>query len=240
MFTKTFSNHLDELSGGLIHIDYVETFSTEDGMDRIIRHLTTSKIRTFVALTGPQDAVKMICRASHSALTGSGFVWILPGYSDANWWRKLQHTCNCTEDELESALETTLFFVPTKHPLFTQEDQAHHPRGFMQELLDVTMSIYNRSDNSDISGALVHSHATSAYDALWTIASAWDRVLTSLDCEMKPQNVTDRLESALEDISELELKNLWEKEGCSLDIRLEESQKYYGQVLITQFQGVPM
>ena len=124
MFTKTFSNHLDELSGGLIHIDYVETFSTEDGMDRIIRHLTTSKIRTFVALTGPQDAVKMICRASHSALTGSGFVWILPGYSDANWWRKLQHTCNCTEDELESALETTLFFVPTKHPLFTQEDQV--------------------------------------------------------------------------------------------------------------------
>ena len=124
MFTNTFSNHLDELSGGLIHIDYVETFSTEDGMDRIIRHLTTSKIRTFVALTGPQDAVKMICRASHSALTGSGFVWILPGYSDANWWRKLQHTCNCTEDELESALETTLFFVPTKHPLFTQEDQV--------------------------------------------------------------------------------------------------------------------
>ena len=71
----------------------------------------------------------------------------------------------------------------------------------MQELLDVTMSIYNLSDNSDISGALVHSHATSAYDAVWTIASAWDRVLTSLDCEMKPQNVTDRLESALEDIS---------------------------------------
>ena len=124
MFTMTFSNHLDELSGGLIHIDYMETFATDDEMDRCIRLLATSKIRAFVALTRPRDAVKMICKASNSGLTGSGFVWILPGYSDANWWRKLRHTTNCTEDELESALETTLFFVPTKHPLFTQEDQV--------------------------------------------------------------------------------------------------------------------
>lgn len=68
-------------------------------------------------------------------------------------------------------------------------------------MLDVTASIFNLSETSDISGFLTHSHATSAYDAVWTIATAWDTVLTRLDCEDDFDNVTNKLQLALEEIS---------------------------------------
>ena len=65
----------------------------------------------------------------------------------------------------------------------------------------MTTSIFNLSETSDISGFLTHSHATSAYDAVWTIATAWDTVLTRLDCEDNFDNVTNKLQLALEEIS---------------------------------------
>ena len=117
-----FSEHLDSLSNGLVDLDHIHTFSTEEEMERSIKHFATTNIKTFVAFVEPGDAVKMICWASRVSLTGSGYVWILPAYTDPNWWRKLQNVSNCTEEELQTALESTLFFVPNKYPPFTQED----------------------------------------------------------------------------------------------------------------------
>ena len=52
-----------------------------------------------------------------------------------------------------------------------------------------------------MSSLLLHSHAVSAYDAVWTVTSAWNSVLTQLNCEEEYMNVTDKLISALANIS---------------------------------------
>ena len=136
MFTMAFSNHLREFSGGLVDIDYTDTFTTEDQIEQSVNRLTTSKIKTFIAFTGPQDAVKLICKASKAGLTEAGYVWILPAYTDPLWWRKLQYTSNCTGEELQTALDTALFVASTKHPSFTQEDHVSNATTYVTTLLD--------------------------------------------------------------------------------------------------------
>ena len=36
----------------------------------------------------------------------------------------------------------------------------------------------------------------------------------------------------------LEFEHLWNQDGCVLDDRKKESRRFYGQVVITQFQGI--
>ena len=72
----------------------------------------------------------------------------------------------------------------------------------MQDLLNVTGNIFNFTNPSDtITPLLTHSHAVSAYDALWTIARTWNSVLTESECENDSGNLTQRLEMALKEIS---------------------------------------
>ena len=122
-----FSDHLDELTGGLVGLDHTESFSTEEQLYHTVDHLVSSDIRTIVAFVEAQDAVKMICKASKAGLTSSAHVWVLPAFTDPDWWRKLQSLSNCSENELKTALESTLFVAPTKYPPFKQEDQVRLP-----------------------------------------------------------------------------------------------------------------
>ena len=116
------SNHLTQLTDDLVNVENIESFTNEAQLDQSINHFVAEGIRIIFAFAEPPDAVKMICKASKAGLTSSGHVWVLPAYTDPDWWRKLQSLSNCTEDELQTALETTLFVAAVKYPPFIKED----------------------------------------------------------------------------------------------------------------------
>ena len=80
-------------------------------------HLVERNIKIVVAFVEERDAVDLLCKASQAGLTTSEYAWILPSYTNPDWWRR---SSNCTQKELKSALESTLFLLPTKYPPFTQ------------------------------------------------------------------------------------------------------------------------
>ena len=121
MFMMSFSGYLKNETNGLVDVEYIESFTNEAQLNHSVQHFAAEGINVVFAFTEPPDAVKMICRASQTGLTGSGHVWVLPAYTDPNWWKKLQNLSNCTEDELLMALESVIFVAPTKYPPFTQE-----------------------------------------------------------------------------------------------------------------------
>ena len=88
-------------------------------IEHSLDHLIERDIKIVVAFVGEADAVNLLCKASQTGLTTSEYAWILPSYTDPDWWRR---SSNCTQNELKLALESTLFILPTKYPPFTQEN----------------------------------------------------------------------------------------------------------------------
>ena len=124
-----FNSYLEEETDGLASIKFVETFSSEPQLNHSIEHLKVSGIKIVVAFVGERDAARMLCKASQAGLTTSEYAWVLPSYTNPNWWRVSSEDSaqsddlrlhNCTEEELKLALESTLFVVPTKYPPFSQ------------------------------------------------------------------------------------------------------------------------
>ena len=120
LFMDKFNGYLSERTNGLVEVAFAEIFNVgliEDNLD----HLITKDVKIVVAFVGEKDAVDMLCKASQTGLTTSEYVWILPSYSDPDWWRR---SSNCTQNELKLALESTLFILPTKYPPFTQANMV--------------------------------------------------------------------------------------------------------------------
>ena len=180
-------------------------------------HLVERDIKIVVAFVGERDAVDLLCKASQAGLTTSEYAWILPSYTNPDWWRR---SSNCTQKELISALESTLFLLPTKYPPFTQTNMV---RSYSTELIIhqhiirhvipvvcTPLQTYNAEEFKEAlfnqtglafgnSRFLLLSNAISAYDGVWTIAKAWKAVRS---CENSINStVTKELERALDEIS---------------------------------------
>lgn len=94
-------------------------YSDDESLDHILRALVSRDVRIIVAFLMERDAVTVLCKASKVGLTSADHVWILPSYSDPDWWQN-NASISCTEDELLQALESTIFILPAKYPPFTQ------------------------------------------------------------------------------------------------------------------------
>ena len=112
----TFNAYLSEKTSGLVEVAFVEVFNVGLVEDNLA-HVIEGDIKIVVAFVEEKDAVDLLCKASQAGLTTSEYAWILPSYTDPDWWRR---SSNCTRKELKSALESTLFLLPTKYPPFTQ------------------------------------------------------------------------------------------------------------------------
>lgn len=60
----------------------------------------------FVADMEPSLAVHVLCVAFEKEMFGADFLWILPGYHQAQWWTEpAMADVNCTREELEMVLQ---------------------------------------------------------------------------------------------------------------------------------------
>lgn len=116
-----FSDYLEEEIHDHLQLALSEIYmySDEDSLDHILDALVSRDVRIIVAFLMEREAVRVLCRASKAGLTTTDHVWILPSYSDPNWWLSNTNS-SCTEDELLEAMESTIFILPAKYPPFTQ------------------------------------------------------------------------------------------------------------------------
>ena len=75
--------------------------------------------------------------------------------------------------------------------------QSLTPLEFHSELVEKTCALF---PSSNLTFHLTHSKATSAYDAVWTIASVWSYLLSASLCDNDTQ-LTKEVEQTLDAIS---------------------------------------
>ena len=113
--------YLNESTDGRVEDVLTEIFSTEEQLEHVIDYISDSNIRIIFAFAEELSAVSMLCKARQAGLTGSDNVWVLPSYTNPEWWKEQCTMCNCTTDEIKEALESVLFVAPMKYLPFAQE-----------------------------------------------------------------------------------------------------------------------
>lgn len=119
-----FSDYLKEKTNGVIHLAYSECYVNQDQLSHSLYHLLAEDIKIIVAFMRDVEVPNVLCNASRAGLMTSDHVWILPSHFDPDLWQK--YPSNCSQEELKSALESTLFIAPTKYPPFTQNDLVRY------------------------------------------------------------------------------------------------------------------
>lgn len=220
-FLTLFNDHVGKKIGNVhVHLAVAESYTDDLSLDHILADLVSRDVRIIVAFLTEREAVKVLCKARQVGLTSADHVWVLPSYSDPNWWQNNSSSL-CSKVELMEALESTLFILPTKYPPINQANlvslllvvlllwmkpcviisswQTTSPGKFREDLLSYTLNLFPNLTTSDFNHLLIHSNAISAYDAVWMIARAWESASGNSEC----QNVTSSpdLGKALKNIS---------------------------------------
>ena len=84
--------------------------------------------------------------------------------------------------------------------IFLLLKQSLTPLEFHSELVEKTRALFPSQVLSNLTSLLTHSKATSAYDAVWTIASVWSYLLSASLCDNDTQLMKE-MEQALKVVS---------------------------------------
>ena len=129
--------------------------------------------RIFIALINEKDAADLLCAAFQSGQTGSEYLWILLGEYTEGWWRSLR-TLNCTDEQMLSAIESTLMLtnsVQSSQTNFTsirQQNQSVFWKEFRTHLKANTGLKFEETRALRV---------LQSYDAVWSIANALNTTL---------------------------------------------------------------
>ncbi|CAG5115625.1 unnamed protein product, partial [Candidula unifasciata] len=119
-------------------------------------------------------ARRVFCQAYKEKLYGKKYVWFIIGWYPDNWYRVKDDRHNCTVEQLEEALEghfTTEAVILHQEPTLT--DVGMTAKEFTQRLNERL----NTTDTSLITG---YPEAPLAYDAVWSVAFAFNKTVKKL------------------------------------------------------------
>ena len=169
-FTRSAEDFLSATSSNF----RISTVLSWVGPDRLTGGNSRESVRIFIAFVDEAEAADMMCAAFKDGLTGSKFVWILLGEFLEGWWRSL-HVLDCTEEEMLSAVESTLILtnsVQISRSTFNSIRQQNQSE-FWREFRDHLQA--NTGLDFDEERAL---RVLPAYDAVWSITKA---LITTLE-----------------------------------------------------------
>ena len=152
------------------------------GLNRFLKGRVNmmSNARIFVAMVPEMMAAETICAAYRSGMTGERFQWILIGDYQEDWYVTTTGTggrsegVECTTEEMIMASESALILshqqpLELEYDVFSNSSRERFWREFATLVNTTTRTTFNPQDAMG---------ATPAYDAVWTVAHALDRVLS--------------------------------------------------------------
>ena len=117
---SAFNLHLARETNNLVEVAAMEIFANGKQLDHALAVLRQRDIKIVVGFFSGSEAGRVLCKAIREGLTTSEHVWILPAYFDPGWW----HGTACSNNEMRTALQSTLFISPTNYPPFTQSNRV--------------------------------------------------------------------------------------------------------------------
>lgn len=116
----------------------------DDDIGRSLETFFHDEMRVVYGFFGPEDARNILCQvrpcrqvccrqvcyvhAEHYNLQAIGYnltdvlhAWVLPAYTNPNWWRRTSQSFSCTDEEMQEALESVIFVDAVKFPPFVSK-----------------------------------------------------------------------------------------------------------------------
>ncbi|XP_059157724.1 gamma-aminobutyric acid type B receptor subunit 2-like [Physella acuta] len=158
------SNRFDSLvEKHKINISLVESFA--DDPKTAIKNLKDQDVRIIVGNFDQNAARKVFCSAYKHSMYGVKHQWIILGTYDVDWWQVPDPSITCTPAELNETLHG--YLATDVLPLSTSNDVTESGRTSSEY-----QQLYDEARGSEYSK--YHGYA---YDGVWVIAKALDRLL---------------------------------------------------------------
>ncbi|XP_070566244.1 gamma-aminobutyric acid type B receptor subunit 2-like [Ptychodera flava] len=141
---------------------------TEDP-EKAVKDVKDSGARIILGYFDERMARRIFCQAFKNRVFGSRYVWIIPGWYSENWWDDIDLQSECTLQQVTEAIRgylatDMLSLAKTEEPTVSGlTPYEYHQR-------------YRRLSGSNYT--VLHGYA---YDGVWVIAAAIDRVLKQWD-----------------------------------------------------------
>lgn len=171
----------------------------------VISHLDleeTSNARIFIVFAPENMAPAILCAADHLGMTGPRYQWILLGNYEENWWKRktvlspVLRQVFCSEQDMQKAIESTLILThELKDEGMSRATQMIQGELTKKEFWSKFITFFNSSD-FDIERAI---WVPSTYDAVWSIALALNKSLTTTDSNLNI-GLSAQLNSAMETV----------------------------------------
>ena len=151
--------------------------------------------RIFIVMAPESMAAAVLCSAFHLELTGPLYQWILLGDFDEDWWKQTpkmistrQLRASCSEDVMLKAIESTIILT---YNLITQTPTDEIVSGqTMLEFWSDFAIFFNETEKQQFNCDLTQRVA-STYDAVWSIALALNKSLTTYPDQFMTGNLSE-------------------------------------------------
>ncbi|XP_077978603.1 gamma-aminobutyric acid type B receptor subunit 2-like isoform X2 [Glandiceps talaboti] len=145
----------------------VESFATDP--KNAVQGIKESGARIILGFFDEIMARKVFCYAYKNKVFGSRYVWIIPGWYSEKWWMNVDFETECSIEEI---LESIQGYLATERLSLGPQN--------MDTISGLTPLEYE-NQYRDACGHNYHSLHGYAYDGVWVIASAIDKVLHHLN-----------------------------------------------------------
>jgi gamma-aminobutyric acid type B receptor len=203
-------------------------------------------LRIFIAIIKESSARNLICQAYNKGLTTARHVWILPGMADPQWWSvnatiSNNEDYNCTDEEMLSAINSTIFVDTLQFNTF--QDNFQLIDRIYCHVFNQTNECSTELEDIDLHHFL-HSKILNAFDATTALALAWN--ITQFNYTMDElkvllaQSWKTRTQSHMELVKNLQynLVNVTSPFFGTANIyEFGKDRNSFGSAMITQFDG---
>ncbi|XP_070566216.1 gamma-aminobutyric acid type B receptor subunit 2-like [Ptychodera flava] len=203
-----------------VHLAKVTNFDRDPTL--ALQKIKESGVRIILGFFDNEVAPIVFCQIYRQRLFGDKYVWILPGWSEDNWWNSSRPATECSVDEI---VEAANGFLATDL-LHLSASPEHTISGFSADE-------YRRQYDTS-RGDLYHSLHSYAYDSVWVIATALHRVAEKVENISALLDVDDE-SNAFFDLFE-DAMNQTEFTGVTGPLRFNCNGDRLGTILLRQFQ----
>ena len=187
----------------LTNISGARLTSTQGVTSHLDLESTAGQTRIFIDFTPENIAPAILCAADRLGMTGPQYQWILLGNYEENWWRQrtvlrplLRQKVFCSEQDMQRVIESALILTQElKDEGMSRATQLIQGELTKDEFWSKFITFFNATDFNVERATWVPS----TYDAVWSIALALNKSLTTTDSNLNI-GLSAQLNSAMETV----------------------------------------
>ncbi|CAG9861204.1 unnamed protein product [Phyllotreta striolata] len=202
----------------------LETQSFTNEVNSALTKLKEKDTRIILGNFNEKWAREIFCEAYKLKMYGKKYQWIIMGTYTFDWWHKLDPEFNCTQEELQSALEQTI--LTDLLPLSTSGEIT---------ISGITADEYNTEYESRRGNEYSRFHGYT-YDGIWALALAIQNVAHKVKYFRRNESVVDfRYRDPMWERLFLDALHNTSFEGVTGPVRFYDNERK-ASILLKQFQ----